>query len=72
MMSRGLLFTSFLLKLLVFVCKAENPFFFYLLKLLVFVCKAENLVAFLFIHTIQFTFMASKSHHFFCCVLPNL
>ena len=53
MMSRGLLFTPFLLKLLVFVC------------------NAENLVAFLFIHTIQLTFMASKSHHFFFCVLPK-
>ena len=34
-----------------------------------FACKAENLVAFLFIHTIQLTFMASKSHHFFLCCL---
>ena len=42
----------------------------FLLKLLVFACKDENLVAFLFIHTIQLTFMASKSHNcFFFCVL---
>ena len=47
MMSKGLLFTPFLLNILVFYC------------------KDENLVAFLFIHTIQLTFTASKSHQFF-------